>query len=365
MRLIPLSTAVLLVACSSDDSSSSGPPVTASDAGAADHAAPVDAHAAEDSAVEAAAPGDDDGGGSPSVDAAAPWKCPAGPFGNPIAGAAKPTLVAEVPPADGFVSGQAVLEGAVWIDDALYMSQFLNGKPTPPSRILKWTPGGNVSVFDADSGSNGLAVDQNGVLLAAMHSDGSISRLAGGKAQIIASAFNGKRFDSPNDLTVRADGTIYFTDPDWQAATARPQAKTRVYRIDPAGTVSVVDDSLNEPNGITLSPDASILYVSSLDGIFSFAVGPDGSTSGKKTFSSSSSDGMGIDCAGNLYATAGTDILVLAPNGSEVGRIPVDGVQALTNIAFGGVDRKTLFATSLGDTQTLHRVDLAVPGLPY
>jgi gluconolactonase len=307
--------------------------------------------------------------GAPA-DARATWSCPPGPYGNPLPSGAHAELVAGVPPADGVVNGDGVLEGPVWIDGALYMTHFEN-RSVPPSRILRWSASDGVSIVNASSWANGLAVDANGALVAAIHADGSISRFTGATTgtaptQSLASSYGGKRFDSPNDLAIRADGNIYFSDPDWQSPTPHPQAKTRVYRINPAGTVSLIDDQLNEPNGVTLSPDGSRLYISGLSGVFAYDVAADGSVSGKRTFAANlESDGMGIDCAGNLYVTYQASIVVLRPDGTELGRIPVDGVESVTNVAFGGADRKTLFVTSLGSTQHLSRVVLGVPGMPY
>ena len=179
----------------------------------------------------------------------------------------------------------------------------------------------------------------------------------------------GARFNSPNDVTIRSDGNIYFTDPDYQAPAAVPQAKTRVYRIAPSGAVSVVDDTLSEPNGVTLSLDEATLFVSGSSGLYRYPLMPDGSVGGPKQQvnpSVSGGDGLGIDCAGDLYVTGKQDIVVLDPTGKDIGHIALDtSVQGTTNVAFGGPDRKTLFITSLGTTPMLFSVELSLPGMPY
>lgn len=296
--------------------------------------------------------------------------CPPGPFELPRLTGVTVETVAGFPPADGFAPGFAILEGPVWIGNALYLSQISNDTVPPTSRILKVVPGGSVSIFLADSGSNGLAVDQNGDVVAGVHKDGTISRfpMANPTSKtVLAATYGGARFDSPNDLAIRSDGTIYFSDPDWQAPSTRPQAKTRVYRIDPGGTVSLVDEDLVQPNGVTLAPDEKTLYVSGSSGVYRYDVMADGTITGKAEFKAglSGTDGMGLDCAGNLYVTQGTSLIVFTPSGTEVGRIALTNVQAVTNVAFGGPERKTLYVTSLGQMPTLRKLELNVPGYPY
>jgi gluconolactonase len=311
-------------------------------------------------------------GGPMFPDGAAPdgggaWACPAGPFKNPLDGVGSPQVIEGVPPQDGFVQGQGVLEGPVWRGGALYVTQFENHS-VPTSRILEWTPDGGVSVFLADSGANGLAVDAKGTLFGAVHKDGSISSFADpSNPHALASQYDGARFDSPNDLALRTDGTVYFTDPTWQSPDPAPQPKTRVYRVSPGGSVAVVDEGLDQPNGVTLSPDETKLYVSGLSGVHRYDVAADGSVSGKIAFAPQlqGSDGMGVDCAGNLYVAYQASVVVLAPTGDKLGQIDVDGAEATTNVAFGGADRRTLFITHRGNSQGLHQLKLNVPGLPY
>ncbi len=288
-----------------------------------------------------------------------------------------------VPPSDTFnntLYNFTSIEGPVWIGDALYVSEYPGSPNPPPSRILKVTSAGQVSVEVADSGSNGLAVDDDGTLFGAVHEDGSISRfnLSAGTRSLpsIVSSYMGMRFNSPNDLAIRSDGTIYFTDPNFQAPSPAPQTATRVYRYTPStSTLSVVDGTLSQPNGVTLSLDETTLYVSSINGIQKYAVMPDGSTGPGSPFAQAPNatlnvDGMAIDCAGNIYgAIVGTgNILVLSPAGAQLGAlVSVSTVAIVTNVAFGGDDHKTLYVTTQGSSgnQGLFTVPGSIPGMPY
>jgi gluconolactonase len=307
---------------------------------------------------------------------AAAWTCPSGPFGDPIPPGATLTRIAAVPPSDSFNanrSADTTLEGPVWTGQTLYLSEFLGSPNPPPSRILQVTTSGDVSVVLADSGSNGLALNSSGVLYGAIHADGSISRfdLNAGSRTPIATGYQGNRFNSPNDLTIRRDGNIYFSDPSYQAPSPLPQTATRVYRIAPGtNAVTVVDATLTQPNGVTLSLDESTLYVSSTQGIHAYPVMADGSTgSGTVFVPGLNGDGMVIDCASNLYvAEIGTgNVDVLSPTGTQIGQLTAASVGAVTNVAFGGSDRKTLYVSAQGSggQQGLFQVALGIPGMPY
>lgn len=302
-------------------------------------------------------------------------RCPAGPFGAPIPSGATVTRITGVPPADAFNQNgntRTNIEGSVWIDGKLYVSEF-QFTPAPTSRILAIEPAaGSVTIALANTGANGMAVDSNGDLIATDHKTGALVRMSFplGTPKVLVGRYDGKRFNSPNDLTIRSDGTIYFSDPDYQAPSQKPQAQTRVYRLAPgASDASVIDSNRSQPNGVTLSPDERTLYVSGTDGIFAYPVLSDGSVSAGvrvKGFSGGA-DGLGIDCAGNLYATSSKRIAVLSPQGTEIGSIAVNQAESVTNVAFGGPAQKTLFITGMGtgNQRGVFRVELNVPGLPY
>lgn len=257
-------------------------------------------------------------------------------------------------------------EGPVWVKDALYFSDFSFSQGFP-SRVRKYTPGGDVTTAIEDAGSNGLAVDTAGKLVAATHKYKALSRysLADGKRTNVASQFQGQVFNSPNDIAIAADGTIYFTDPDYQKAAAPGgQPVTGIYRVATDGAVTLVDGSRKNPNGIALSLDGKTLYVNASDGaVRAYPVKDGVPQAGRDLIKGiENGDGMTLDCHGNLYVTehAPKRVRVFSPQGRELATIRVDA--NATNVAFGGVDGKTLYITGAG---AVWQVPLDVTGLPY
>jgi gluconolactonase len=306
------------------------------------------------------------------------YVCPSVAAGtNPLPSNTTPTVVTGAPPADSFNGNNndfKILEGPVWYQDSLYFSEIKNGTAPPPARVLKVSGAGTVSVAipQANAGCNGLALDQNGKLVGANHTLGAIVRLdpTGAAApEVIVGTYMSSRFNSPNDLTVRSDGNIYFTDPQHQAGSTK--ITQRVYRIAPgATTATIIQDNSNGPNGITLSIDENTLFIShgpDSGGIDKYPLNADGSVGMVSVLTTSfNSDGMAIDCAGNLYLSQSSKIVVISSTtGMKVGEIAVSGVQASTNVAFGGPEHKTLYITSLGNNAKLLKLDLNVPGMPY
>jgi gluconolactonase len=331
-----------------------------------------------------------------------PFVCPPAPFAaSPLMEGAAPQAVAGVPPVDDFAeeTDTVILEGPVWLDGNLYLSQINDGQAfgggfpigprpgaadagvpevdaappsPPPSRILKVTESGEVSIALDDTGTNGLAIDAQGALIGTNHALGSIVKLGlGGQPSVdLATSFDGIRFNSPNDLTFGANGALYFTDPDYQAPTPAPQAATRVYRVDPGSTTALSLVETRQPNGITLSPNRKTLYISASDGIVAYPVLEDGGLGDGIAFASDvvrSSDGMAVDCAGNLYTTSGQRVTIVDPTGAEAGVIEVSGVQSVTNVAFGDADHQTLYVTTLGTGTRvgLFKLRMATPGMPF
>jgi gluconolactonase len=307
--------------------------------------------------------------------------CPPGVTGQPTLGGSL-ARVAGVPPPDAFNSNDGTfgnVEGPVWIGDALYVSEMSDesydaqNPRVNRARILKVSASGEVSVQIADSGSNGLAVDRDGSIIAAVHKDGSLTRFAlpGGQATPLVTAYMGARFDSPNDLAIRTDGTFYFTDPSYQAPDSLPQSATRVYRVPPGSSSAEPipsassPDTFTNPNGVTLSVAEDFLYVAASRGR-RYPVMADGTLGAGEDFpAASGSDGMAVDCAGNLYVTRQRAVVVYTPAGQMVGSIPVPDVQSATNVAFGGADHRTLFVTGLGNRKGLFRMTVDIPGKPY
>jgi gluconolactonase len=277
-------------------------------------------------------------------------------------------LVAErVPGANSTRSEASLYEGPVWVKDALYFSDFVISGVFP-SRIQKLDANGVMTTVIEDSGSNGLAVDAQGNLVAATHKYKSLSRytLTGERTNVV-DQFEGNVFNSPNDLAIAKDGTIYFTDPAYQTAAAPGgQPKTRVYRVATDGKVTVVDDTINNPNGIALSLDEKTLYVEGGDaqGVLRAYPIVDGVPQAGKDLLTGLSipDGMVLDCHGNIYITehASKHVRVVTPEGQQIATINVDA--NITNAAFGGEDGKTLFLTGAG---AVWKLKLDVSGSPY
>lgn len=295
---------------------------------------------------------------------------PGGVYGDPLPSASVSAV--RVPGRFNF------LEGPVWIADQgrLLVSDMrpaAGPEGVQPSVIRALTPPDQFDVFVASGGSNGLALSTDGTrVLAATHDQRSVSsyNLADGSRSAVAQTFQGRRFNSPNDLTVRADGTVYFTDPNFQRGN-RPDemaGRTGVYRVS-GGVVSLVDDTIAQPNGVVLAPDGNTLYVggNSAGKIYKYPVLADGSTGPRTEFASvSGADGATIDCAGNLYWASHSDgrIHVFAPDGRALGTVSA-GTNT-TNAAFGGADGRTLFVTSgTWGNFGVYQIQLNVPGWPY
>lgn len=283
-----------------------------------------------------------------------------GPFGNPLTNVKTPEEVA---------TGFGFIEGPVWHAGlgVLFFSDMDFGDERPDgvaSKIWRLTPPGQVEVFVADSGSNGIAITDEGALLAATHDAQTLSYFdpLSGARRTLALDYEGKAFNSPNDLVLHRSGSVFFTDPDWQL---RPREAaidfTGVYRYREGRPVELIWSALRKPNGIALSPAEDVLYVGSNDNnVLVFPVAADGTPGVPRIFASPGpSDGMTVDCAGNLYVTS-AEVVVYTPEGGEVGRIALP--KRPSNVAFGGPDARTLYITA---RESLYRVRLAVPGRPY
>ncbi|WP_250006907.1 SMP-30/gluconolactonase/LRE family protein [Actinoplanes sp. M2I2] len=274
--------------------------------------------------------------------------------------------------------GFSFLEGPVWIAGPGHLLVSDMGTATgtqqvQPSTIRRLAPPAPAQSFVAASGSNGLALSPDGQqLIAATHDTRTVSafRLSDGARTVVAATFQGRAFNSPNDVTVRADGVVYFTDPNFQRGRRADEmgGRTGVFRVV-NGQVSLVDDTLRQPNGIALSPDGRTLYVgaNAENRIYAYAVQPDGSTGARTVFAAiTGPDGVTVDCAGNLYWVSHNEgrVHVFSPAGAELGTIAAGA--GATNAAFGGPDRRTLFITAgrTGD-YGISTITLGVPGYPY
>jgi gluconolactonase len=316
---------------------------------------------------------------SPVPAAAAPGTPAGAPPGVCDAGTPdRPPLPGTALSAARLVGGFSFLEGPAWIAGAgqLLVSDMgpaTGAQQVQPSTIHRLAPPARAGTFVTASGSNGLALSPDGQqVIAATHDNRTVSayRLADGSRTVIASGYQGRAFNSPNDITVRADGVVYFTDPSFQRGRRADEmgGRTSVFRVAD-GQVSLVDGTLRQPNGIALSPDGRVLYVGaySENRIYAYPVQPDGNTGARTVFASiATPDGVTVDCAGNVYWVSNSEgrVHVLSPAGTELGTIS-SGAGA-TNAAFGGPDRRTLYITAgrTGD-YGIYAIDLGVPGYPY
>lgn len=268
-------------------------------------------------------------------------------------------------------SGNGLYEGTVWVASrgTLFFSDINFDSQPNPSTLRVLTPPSSVQVLLNPSGTNGLAMAPNGMLIGAAHDVQGLVSIdpSSGNRSVLITKYQGKSFNSPNDVTVRSDGTIYFTDPDFQLGGRAAQLGFMgVFRVSADGqSVALVDDTLTQPNGIALSPDEKTLYVANTNGnqVVRYAVAADGSTGPKQDFVTiTGPDGVGIDCAGNLYVashSAGV-VSVFAPTGGSA--ITSTAVAAkTTNIAFGGADRKTLYVSA---GKSIYSIAGNIPGYP-
>ena len=276
---------------------------------------------------------------------------------------------------DGFV----FLEGPVWLSgESRLLYSDLRG-----NAIYQWTAADGASdyakpFFTGDGtglrgvGPNGVALDAQGRLLVCVYGSRSVVRLEkDGSRTTLADRFEGKRLNSPNDLVVARDGTVYFTDPSFglegmDNSPLRELSFNGVYRLKPNGQLELLTREQERPNGLVLSPDESILYVANsggaVTGWMAYDLGPSG-LSNKRVFfdvtgvqGEGGADGMKVDLAGNVYATGPGGVLVIAPDGTHLGTIRPP--EALTNVGWGD-DGRTLYIT--GRT-ALYRVRLSARG---
>lgn len=264
-------------------------------------------------------------------------------------------------------SEPGLYEGPVWVDGALYFSDF-TFQQGYPSTLRKLSVNDGLTTAINDAGTNGVAIDQNGNIIAASHKFKGIVRysVATGTHEVVANSYEGNPFNSPNDLAVSRDGTIYFSDPDFQKSAAPgEQPVTGVYKIDVKGNVTLIDGTLYNPNGVSLSPDESTLYVAGggENGVLrAYHITNEHVGEGKDIASLTVPDGMAIDCLGNIYATEHNSrkLRVFSPSGEQIAEARTDA--NLTNAAFGGSDGKTLFLTGAGSVWS---IELDVTGSAY
>ncbi len=238
------------------------------------------------------------------------------------------------------------LEGPVWMDGKILFSDI------PANKVYQWTEEDGSSVFLEPSGnSNGLALDSQGRLLLAQHGKRQVAVLLENNSDsTLAGEYEGKRLNSPNDITVRSDDAFYFTDPPYGINPADSElGYSGIYLYTASGELRLMDKSLNRPNGIVLSPDESILYVSDSEARKIYTWETDGDTILNKTLFASmapsgNADGMKADGNGFLYATGPGGVWVYHPDGTFIRTIPVPG--QVTNCGWGAKEDTVLFVTT-------------------
>ncbi|MEG3903069.1 SMP-30/gluconolactonase/LRE family protein [Microcoleus sp. B4-C5] len=257
------------------------------------------------------------------------------------------------------------IEGPIWHPDG-----FLLFSDIPANIIYKFGSNQQVEVFRRPSGkANGNTLDKENRLLTGEHENRRVSRTEkDGKVITLADRYEGKRLNSPNDLVVKSDGSIYFTDPSYGVSKEQEELGFYgVYRLAPDGKLTLLVKDLVLPNGIAFSPDEQKLYVNNSEAgyIAVFDVKPDGTVTNQQLFAelkdasqSGVPDGLKVDVEGNVYSTGPGGVWIFSPDGKLLGKISVP--ETATNLAWGESDRKTLYIT--GST-SLYRIRLKIAGV--
>ena len=278
-------------------------------------------------------------------------------------------IIGEAPKLEHLATGFGFTEGPIWNDGHLLFSDI------PNSRIIKYEmaeEGPRITTFRYPSGNaNGMTRDGQGRLVACEHSNRRVTRTeSDGRITVLANRYEGGRLNSPNDLVVKSDGSVYFTDPPYGLA-GHTQGKELdfqgVFRVSPdAQTLTLLVSDMERPNGLAFSTDERVLYIadSAKKHIRVFDVEEDGSLSGGRVFVEMDSDepgvpdGMKVDVEGNLYSTGPGGLWVFDPAGKLLGRITPPQIPA--NCAWGDSDWKSLYMTA---RTGLYRVRLNIPGV--
>ena len=287
-----------------------------------------------------------------------------------------------------YIHVEKLYTGCRWAEGPAWFAagRYLIWSDIPNDRMLRWDEtDGSVSVFRQPSmNANGHTVDLQGRLVSCEHRSRCVSRTEfDGRRTVLADRYQAKRFNSPNDVVVKSDGSVWFTDPSYgidsdyegDAATSE-MGSNNVYRIDPqSGRVSIVASDFVQPNGLAFSPDESLLYIAdtglthTIDGpahVRRFSVSPRGDAiSGGEVFSVCPVglyDGFRVDVHGNLWLSAGDGVHCHASDGSLLGKVRIP--ESVANVCFGGPKLNRLFVCG---TTSLYAVFLntrAAPRVP-
>lgn len=277
---------------------------------------------------------------------------------------------------------EQIWTGGIWTEGPAWFpaQQMLVWSDIPNNRMMRWDPAsGAAGVFRSPSDyANGHTIDRRGRLVSCEQGTRRVTRTEhDGAITVLADRFKGKRFNSPNDVVVKSDGSIWFTDPaygifsDFEGYRAQSEiGGDHVYRIDPhSGEIAIVADDFCRPNGLAFSPDESLLYIVDSGGsrfpddprhIRRFAVGANGTLSGGGIFANCPNgafDGIRLDEFGRVWASAMDGIYVYEPDGTLLGRVNVP--EEVSNLCFGGPRMNRLFITA---TSSVYSVLLPVKG---
>lgn len=266
-------------------------------------------------------------------------------------------------------------EGPVWFNDGGY----LVWSDIPNQRLLRWLPEIGVSIFrNRTDFINGNTRDRQGRLLSCEHGGRRVIRTEpDGSTTIVADNYDGKRLNSPNDVVVKSDGSVWFTDPtygilsDYEGNKAKPeQDHCHVFHVSPdTGEVRIVVDNLSMPNGLAFSHDEKILYVADSGRshdpggphhIYAYDVAENGIVSNAREFCAVDPgvpDGLRTDIYGNVWTSSGNGVICFACDGTPLGRIRVP--QKVSNLTFGGDRRNRMFITA---TKSLYSIFVATTG---
>ena len=282
----------------------------------------------------------------------------------------------------GSASLERLFTGSRWAEGPAYFSagRYLVWSDIPNDRMLRWDEtSGETGVFRHPAGyTNGHTVDRQGRLVSCEHGGRRVSRTEhDGSIITIADSWQGKRLNSPNDVVVKSDDSIWFTDPaygidsDYEGWKAESEiGACHVYRVDPiTGSCEIVADDFVRPNGIAFSPDEQQLYIADTGGshvpngprhIRRFDVGSDGSLSGGEVFAICEAgmfDGFRFDTSGRLWTSAGDGVHCYDPDGTLLGKVLVP--EPVANVEFGGAKKNRLFICA---TSSLYSIMLKVNG---
>jgi len=262
-----------------------------------------------------------------------------------------------------------------WAEGPVYVpaGRYVVWSDIPNERMLRWDEmSGNVGLFRSPSGfSNGNTLDREGRLVTCEHGNRRVSRTEhDGTISVLADRFDGKQLNSPNDVVVRSDGSVWFTDPaygiDSDYEGYKGEIETggcHVYRVGTDGVLTRVADDFNRPNGIAFSPDESLLYISdSEEGTLRVFTVDGDKLSGGELFAECGNgifDGFRLDTQGRIWTSAADGVHIYHPDGTLLGKLLVP--ETVSNLTWGGPKRNRLFITATTSVYSLYTTANGAP----